>query len=123
MSDKKLIPKIFIINDKFIVMKFISGNSLEELLDKNRYKSLVSKRDLIEKLRSELQKWHNHNFIHNDISLSNIIIGEDKIWFIDPDVSWIDDIILTKEIKNNELLGINFNFLEFGVLPHSIGQF
>lgn len=123
LYDKKLIPKIYIINDRFIVMKFIGGKSLEELIDSGKFKSLTSKRELIEKLKNELQKWHDHNFIHNDIDLANILINEDKIWFIDPDVSWIDEIRLTEKIKNSELEGINLNFLEFGVLPQSVGQF
>lgn len=123
LSDKKLIPKIYIITNKFTVMKFINGKSLEELINNGRFKSLTSKRDLIEKLKKELQKWHNHNFIHNDISLENIIIDEDKIWFIDPDLHWPNEIKLTNEIKNGEISGINFNFLEFGILPHSVGQF
>lgn len=117
LSDKKLIPKIYIINDRFIVMKFIGGKSLEELIDNGKYKSLTSKKELIEKLKHELQKWHNHNFVHNDIDLANIMIGENKIWFIDPDISWIDEIKLTNEFKNSELKGIDLNFLEFGILP------
>lgn len=123
LSDKKLIPKIYIITGKFIVMKFIEGRSLEELLDRNFYRSVLAKQDLIKKLKKELEKWHNHNFIHNDISLANIIISEDKIWFIDPDVSWINEIRLTDDIKNSEFKGIDLDFLEFGVLPQSVGQF
>lgn len=37
-------------------------------------------------------------------------MGEDKVWFIDPDLSWINEIKLTDNIKNSELKGIDLNF-------------
>lgn len=114
LSDKKLIPKIYIITDRFIIMKYIEGTNLEKLLDKGKYKSLTSKKEIIDNIKNELSKWHDNNFIHNDLSPSNIIISNSgKIWLIDPDVTWINESTrLTSIHKNNEIKFVNFDLLE-----------
>ncbi len=114
LSDKKLIPKIYIITADFIVMKFIEGTNLEKLLDKGRYKSLSSKKELIDNIKNELSKWHNNNFIHNDLSPSNILISNNgKVWLIDPDISWINEPIrLTNVHKNEEIKFVNYSLLD-----------
>lgn len=114
LSDKNLIPKIYIITDRFVVMKYIEGTDLEKLLDKGRYKSLASKKELLDSIKIELTKWHNNNFIHNDLSPSNIIVSNNgKIWLIDPDVSWINETTrLTDANKKNEINFVTFDLLE-----------
>lgn len=114
LSDKKLIPKIYIITSDFIVMKFIEGTNLEKLLDKGRYKSLSSKKELINNIKNELSKWHNNNFIHNDLSPSNILISNNgKVWLIDPDISWINEPTrLTNIHKNEEIKFVNYSLLD-----------
>lgn len=114
LSDKKLIPKIYVITDRIIIMKYIEGTNLEKLLDKGRYKSLISKKELLDNIKIELTKWHNNNFIHNDLSPSNIIVSNNgKIWLIDPDVSWINETTrLTDVHKKNEMKFVTFDLLE-----------
>lgn len=114
LSDKKLIPKIYVITDKFIIMKYVEGTNLEKLLDKGKYKSLNSKKELIDNIKNEVSKWHDNNFIHNDLSPSNIIISNNgKIWLIDPDVSWINEgVRLTDIHKKSELNFVTFSLLD-----------
>ncbi len=58
-------------------MEFLKGKKLRDVLSKNNYKDFCKQ---IGKLVAFL---HSHNIIHNDLTTSNMIVVNGKIYFID----------------------------------------
>jgi len=75
-------PKILDVDKKThkIIMEFIYGKRIKELLNKSDKKT-------IERLCSEIGKLigklHSAGIIHGDLTTSNMILRDDKIYFID----------------------------------------
>jgi len=75
-------PKILDVDKKThkIIMEFIDGKRIKELLNKSDKKT-------IERLCSEIGKLigklHSAGIIHGDLTTSNMILRDDKIYFID----------------------------------------
>jgi Kae1-associated kinase Bud32 len=75
-------PKIFSIDEKGfkIIMEFIDGKRLKEFFnetnDKNRKKAA-------EELGKSVGLLHKNGIVHGDLTTSNMILKEDKIFFID----------------------------------------
>jgi len=75
-------PRIFDIDKKThkIIMEFIEGKRIKELLNKSDKKT-------IEKLCFEIGKLigklHSAGLIHGDLTTSNMILKDEKIYFID----------------------------------------
>ena len=76
------VPKIIKSDDetKEIVMDFINGKKLSEALDSF---SLEEAKKLCMQLGSSAAKLHDANIIHGDLTTSNMILQEGKIFFID----------------------------------------
>ena len=76
------IPKIFKSNEnsKEIKMEFIEGKKLSLYLDKFNPKE---QKNISKKIGETITKMHNANIIHGDLTTSNMILKEDKIFFID----------------------------------------
>ncbi len=76
------VPKVidYSENDFTITMEFLEGNLLRDQLEKVATKKRI---DLCQQLGKEIAKLHNHNIIHGDLTTSNFIEKEGKIFFID----------------------------------------
>lgn len=76
------VPKVLDYNEKEykITMEFIPGLTLRDTLDNMPTKKRI---DLCEQLGKEIAKLHNTGIIHGDLTTSNFILKEDKIYFID----------------------------------------
>ena len=61
-------------------MPFIKGKKLSEHLDRF---SLKKQKQICNKIGDSVAKLHNHNIIHGDLTTSNMISVENKIYFID----------------------------------------
>jgi len=84
LSKYGLIPKIFIINKKFSIMKYIESETLLEFEENNRNNRNLMKK-LFENIISMLQKWHELGYSHGDLDRRNILVSKNhKIYFIDP---------------------------------------
>lgn len=72
-------PKIISYDDKSmtIEMEFIKGEKISDVLEKKDYKKLCR---IIGKQVAIL---HNHNIVHGDLTTSNFILSDNKVYFID----------------------------------------
>ncbi|MEK6873203.1 MAG: KEOPS complex kinase/ATPase Bud32 [Nanoarchaeota archaeon] len=73
------IPKIIKIdeNNKTIVMEFIDGEKISEHLENLNWKKICKQ------IASVITKIHNNNIIHGDLTTSNMIYKNNKIYLID----------------------------------------
>jgi Kae1-associated kinase Bud32 len=71
------VPKIIKIKDNQIVMQYIQGKKLSEYLENLDYKTISRK------IGEILTKLHNQNIIHGDLTTSNMIHKDNKIYLID----------------------------------------
>ena len=76
---KKIIPvpEIFKTDDENIFMQYIKGKKLSEHLEKLDYKKLCKQ------IGENLTKLHNKDIIHGDLTTSNMIYHNNKVFFID----------------------------------------
>jgi Kae1-associated kinase Bud32 len=74
------VPKVFGVNEgkTEIVMQFIKGKKLSDHLD-----NLKNKNKIAEQIGYEITKLHDNNLIHGDLTTSNMILSEDKVFLID----------------------------------------
>lgn len=92
LSKYGLIPEIFYIDKKYIIMKYIRGVALDSFLKTNSLGHTVSDKLSVDELNLILTKvaklikhWHKLGFSHNDLHDGNILITESgKIYLIDP---------------------------------------
>lgn len=82
------VPKVFDSNDSemIIKMEFIDGLKLSEVLD-----SLKNKNEIAEIIGKQIAILHNNDIIHGDLTTSNMILKENKLYFIDFGLSYIDN--------------------------------
>ncbi len=76
------VPEVFEVdeNEMKVIMEFVKGDLLKETLD--NYKK--NKREEVCKLIGEqVAKMHDDNIIHGDLTTSNMILKEGKVFFID----------------------------------------
>lgn len=85
LSRHRLIPKIFIINPKVIIMKYIKGVPLNKIINdlpKNDLKIIIAN------LEETLHKWHKLGFFHDDIGSNgnNVMVDINTFdtYLIDP---------------------------------------
>ena len=76
------IPKIRMINEitKEIIMDFIDGKKLSDHLDNF---SLKKQKEICKSIGESTAKLHDSNIIHGDLTTSNMILKDNKIYFID----------------------------------------
>lgn len=85
LSSWKLIPTIYIKNSDFLIMKYIKATPLSYIIDVKNNTSL-SYNQINQKINQLIKKWYKLGFAHGDLNHSNILIGKNKIYFIDPDM-------------------------------------
>lgn len=76
------IPKIISDNEssKEIVLEYIEGQKLSEYLDKF---PLAKQKTIMKKIATSLAKLHDKDLIHGDLTTSNLILKDNKVYFID----------------------------------------
>ena len=85
-------------------MEYIKGEPLRDILNKDNYKNICSQ------LGKLVAKMHNNSIIHGDLTTSNMILKDDKIYFIDFGLGAISkkiedkgtDLHLVKEALNSQ---------------------
>lgn len=77
------VPKIFSVDEAGakISMEFLYGERLKEVF--NSEIGIEKKKSLAEEIGKSVGKLHSHNLIHGDLTTSNLILKENKIFFID----------------------------------------
>lgn len=82
LSKLKLIPHIYIIEKDFIIMDYVKGKTLLELVETLPPGRLSS---LFLKIGKTLNKWHDLNYSHGDMHIKNIMIDSNgEVILIDP---------------------------------------
>ncbi len=88
------VPKVFATDEikKTITLEFIKGKKLAENLEKTDYKKVC------EQIGKSLAKLHDNNIIHGDLTTSNLILKEKKVYFIDFGLSFHSQKIEDKAV-------------------------
>lgn len=123
-------PYIYYLNPikSVIIMEYIKGKRMKELLDIKAEDSLL----ICKKLGEIIGKLHNNNIIHGDLTTSNVILTGNELCLIDFGLSFYStrledkavDIRLIKEIMSSVhsvLFPECFNELIEGYI-HAVGQ-
>lgn len=95
LSSKKLIPKIYKIDNDSILMDFFDGETLK-LTNSNLDK-------IFHKISENCLSWHKENFFHGDLHEENILISKfnESVMFIDPNTE------IEYRYKENDLYSVN----------------
>ncbi len=78
-------------NKEKIVMEYIKGPKVRDILEEKDYKKLS------EEIGKKIAIMHNHNLIHGDLTTSNMILGK-EIYFIDFGLSYFSHKIEDKAV-------------------------
>ncbi len=70
------VPKLINSSDFEIVMEFIQGKSLKEILEEGMEKNSIT--GFAKKIGDALVKMHENNIVHGDLAPSNFIVSEDR---------------------------------------------
>ncbi|MEM4270791.1 MAG: KEOPS complex kinase/ATPase Bud32 [Candidatus Pacearchaeota archaeon] len=91
------VPKFLNVDEvnKEVVMQFIPGKKLSEELNNL---PLKQQEEICKKIGEEIAKLHDLNIIHGDLTTSNILLKEDKIYFIDFGLGFISSRIEDKAV-------------------------
>ena len=83
------VPKLIKTDEKEkIGMQFINGKKLSENL--NNF-ALEKQKEICREIGESVAKLHKENIIHGDLTTSNMILVEDKIYFIDFGLGYISN--------------------------------
>ncbi|MEK6922863.1 MAG: KEOPS complex kinase/ATPase Bud32 [Nanoarchaeota archaeon] len=82
LSKLDFVPKVFSIDDKkaIIEMEFIQGDLLRDILDSMNQRELE---EICNKIGKQIYEMHQKGIIHGDLTTSNMILKDKKIFFID----------------------------------------
>ena len=91
------VPNVIKVDDKNmkVLMEFINGSLVKEVLDDLNKGEL--KKTCIE-IGKEIAKLHNNDIIHNDLTTSNMLIKENKVYFIDFGLGFISNKLEDKAV-------------------------
>jgi len=89
LKDKIKVPELVYFNEDLgiIVMEYINGNRLSDVLEKLDYKNILYKVGEI------VGKMHKEGIIHGDLTTSNIILINNDLYFIDFGLSFFSNRI------------------------------
>jgi Kae1-associated kinase Bud32 len=87
------VPKVISFSDTEIIMENINGDKLSDIFDKLNE---VEIENVFSKIGEFLGKLHNNNIIHNDLTTSNILLCDEKVYFIDFGLGFISTKIEDK---------------------------
>jgi len=71
------VPKIISTDSNQIIMQYLDGKKLSDTLEDLNYK------EISKQIGESLTKLHNQNIIHGDLTTSNMILKNNKIYLID----------------------------------------
>ncbi|MFA4646654.1 Kae1-associated kinase Bud32 [Pyrococcus kukulkanii] len=86
------VPYVFEVDTKnmIIVMEYIEGERLKELLEKI---SLKERLEICREIGRQIGKLHEAGIVHGDLTTSNMIMREGKIYLIDFGLAEFDDTL------------------------------
>jgi serine/threonine protein kinase len=77
-----LIPKIYVYNKNFIIMKYIEGDNLSDVFHKFNKQEKIK---IVNKIEELISVFHKLKFVHGDLTIANVLItSAGKLYIIDP---------------------------------------
>lgn len=91
------VPQLIKSCDKSMIIKmeYIDGKKLRDMIDNI---SQENRKELFKKIGKDIAKLHNNDIIHGDLTTSNFIIKDNKIYFIDFGLGFVSDKIEDKAV-------------------------
>ena len=91
------VPEVLKVDEKNkeIIMQNIEGEKLSDHLDKF---PIEEQKKICKKIGENIAKLHNHNIIHGDLAAANMILAEDKVYFIDFGLGFISPKVEDKAV-------------------------
>lgn len=91
------VPKVLKVDDEnnIIEMEFIDGELVKNILDEI---NTEDRKKICIKIGENIAKLHNSDIIHGDLTTSNFILKEDKVYFIDFGLGFISKKIEDKAV-------------------------
>lgn len=85
LKNKINVPKVLSLDEKNkkIELEYIEGDKLADVLD-----NLKNKEEISKLIGIETARMHDENIIHSDLTTSNMILKEGKVFFIDFGLSY-----------------------------------
>lgn len=68
------------VKGKKIIMEFLDGRILKDVVNEGDEKAV---KQLSEEIGGLIAKLHEHNIVHNDLTTSNMILKDNRVYFID----------------------------------------
>jgi len=68
------------VKERKIVMEFLDGMILKDVINEGDEKAI---KQLSREIGELIAKLHDHNIVHNDLTTSNMILKDNKVYFID----------------------------------------
>ncbi len=95
LSKLNYTPKVLKVDDKnmIIEMEFIQGDLLRDILDDMEQKNRIK---TSKKIGKQIHEMHQQGIIHGDLTTSNMILKDNKIYFIDFGLGFTSDKIEDK---------------------------
>lgn len=113
-------PKVFLVDEKGckIIMEFVEGKRLKEFFNEASEKEVMN---IARKVGTQIGIMHSSGIIHGDLTTSNMIFSEERIYFIDfglgefsqriedfaTDLSVLKEAIKSTHFKSMDLLWSN----------------
>lgn len=107
-------PQIFEIDEKNfkIFMEFIDGKRIKEFLNECKESEL---KEICKKIGENIGRLHSNDIIHGDLTTSNMILKDDKVYFIDFGLgefsSRFEDKAVDLRLLYDSLKSTHFNIL------------
>ena len=89
------VPKVLNVSESEIVMEFIPGDKLSEHLDNY---SEEKRNKICRMIGKQVAKMHDLDIIHGDLTTSNMILHNDKVYFIDFGLGFVNSHVEHKAV-------------------------
>ena len=89
------------LEEGIITMEYINGKRIKDIFN-NLYEK--NRRDICMKIGESIARFHNADIIHGDITTSNMILYDNRIYFIDFGLGEINNEVETKGVDLHVLM-------------------
>ncbi len=103
-------PQVFSIEKYKIIMEFINGKRIKEVL-----LTQGKRKEISEKIGTAIAKMHSGEIVHGDLTTSNMILKNEKIFFIDFGLGFfskrIEDYATDLSVLKESIKATHFKYL------------
>ncbi|MFH0837038.1 MAG: KEOPS complex kinase/ATPase Bud32 [Candidatus Aenigmatarchaeota archaeon] len=104
------VPQVLSSTDTIIEMEFIDGDVVKDIVDEENVDRLANI------IGSSIARMHEYNIIHGDLTTSNMILHNDKVYFIDFGLGFqsskIEDRAVDLYLLHNAIEAAHWQILE-----------